>query len=51
MTITISDRTDDTAARKFLIGHELGHLMLDHTHGHITSAVPDHAAGPLGMIA
>jgi len=30
LTIIISDRIKDTASRKFVIGHELGHLMLDH---------------------
>lgn len=30
LTIIISDRIKDSAARKFVIGHELGHLMLDH---------------------
>ena len=30
LTIIISDRIKDTASRKFVLGHELGHLMLDH---------------------
>lgn len=30
ITIIISDRIRDPAARKFVIAHELGHLMLDH---------------------
>lgn len=29
-TIVMSARITDPAARKFIIGHELGHLMLDH---------------------
>ncbi len=30
LTIIISDRIKDPAARKFIVGHELGHVMLDH---------------------
>lgn len=30
LTIIISDRIKDTASRRFVLGHELGHLMLDH---------------------
>jgi Zn-dependent peptidase ImmA (M78 family) len=30
VTIIISDRVKDTASCKFIIGHELGHLMLEH---------------------
>src|SRR5262245_62090445 len=30
LTIFISDRIKDAGSRKFIIGHELGHLMLDH---------------------
>ena len=30
VTITVSDRIKDPRSRKFIIGHELGHLVLDH---------------------
>lgn len=30
ITITIADRVKDPCARKFIIAHELGHLVLDH---------------------
>lgn len=39
VTIIISARITDPAARKFIIGHELGHLMLDHP------SLPSHRIG------
>lgn len=44
-TIVISGRVGDGAARKFIIGHELGHLMLDHP------SLPSHRIGDAASAA
>ncbi|MFT3693970.1 MAG: ImmA/IrrE family metallo-endopeptidase [Kofleriaceae bacterium] len=41
-TITVSDRIDDPASRKFAIAHELGHLVLKHP------TLPPHESQTLG---
>jgi hypothetical protein len=45
LTIIVSDRIKDPAARKFILGHELGHLVLDHP------LLPSHRLGDAGSSA